>query len=247
MKPDKWKIIWGVLLIILSMVFYLAHFIIFRDAHHLFIFLVGDVAFVFIEVLLVTMIIHELLNYRDKKSKLEKLNMVIGAFFSEVGTELVGLFSRFDHNADTIQGWLTECGKWPEDRFFSMNRQCRLYEYKIDCCRGDMKALRDFLIEKRAFLLNLLQNGNLMEHESFTNLLWAVFHLTEELEARQDVGNLSKTDCRHIDHDIERAYVLLIAEWLDYMKHLKLHYPYLFSLAIRTNPFDPEASPEVTE
>ena len=34
----------------------------------------------------------------------------------------------------------------------------------------------------------------------------------------------------------------LIAEWLAYMRHLKKNYPYLFSLALRTNPFDPQAS-----
>jgi hypothetical protein len=28
------------------------------------------------------------------------------------------------------------------------------------------------------------------------------------------------------------------------MEHLKKEYPYLFSLALRTNPFDPEASVE---
>jgi len=32
---------------------------------------------------------------------------------------------------------------------------------------------------------------------------------------------------------------------LAYMKHLKKEYPYLFSLAVRTNPFDPGASVEV--
>jgi hypothetical protein len=29
------------------------------------------------------------------------------------------------------------------------------------------------------------------------------------------------------------------------MEHLKNDYPYLFSLAVRTNPFDPNASVEV--
>jgi hypothetical protein len=29
------------------------------------------------------------------------------------------------------------------------------------------------------------------------------------------------------------------------MAHLREDYPYLFSLAVRTNPFDPEARPEV--
>jgi hypothetical protein len=31
------------------------------------------------------------------------------------------------------------------------------------------------------------------------------------------------------------------------MGHLKNKYPYLFSLAVRTNPFNPEASIEVKE
>jgi len=38
---------------------------------------------------------------------------------------------------------------------------------------------------------------------------------------------------------------LLVHQWLDYMKHLKDNYPYLFSLAMRANPFDQDASPIV--
>jgi hypothetical protein len=55
-----------------------------------------------------------------------------------------------------------------------------------------------FLLEERDFLLRLLENPTLLEHESFTDLLRAVFH-----------------------------------------------HPYLFSLAMRTNPFDRQASPIV--
>jgi len=36
--------------------------------------------------------------------------------------------------------------------------------------------------------------------------------------------------------------VLLANEWVDYMRHLKNNYPFLFSLAMRTNPFDQDAS-----
>jgi hypothetical protein len=38
---------------------------------------------------------------------------------------------------------------------------------------------------------------------------------------------------------------MLVHQWLDYMRHLKKDYPYLFSLAMRTNPFDQEATPVV--
>jgi len=91
-------------------------------------------------------------------------------------------------------------------------------------------------------LLGLLENPNLLEHESFTNLLWAVFHLTDELAHRSDLVKLPDTDYQHLAGDMKRVYHQLIIQWLNYMKHLKQDYPYLFSLAMRTNPFDINAS-----
>jgi len=92
-----------------------------------------------------------------------------------------------------------------------------------------------------------LENPILLEHGSFTNLLWAVFHLADELALRQNVMELSKPDHEHINGDARRAYLLLLKEWVHYMKHLKANYPYLYSLAIRTNPFDTAARPEVVQ
>lgn len=44
---------------------------------------------------------------------------------------------------------------------------------------------------------------------------------------------------------MKRVYTRLVTQWLLYMRHLKDHYPYLFSLAMRTNPFDEDAKPIV--
>jgi hypothetical protein len=98
---------------------------------------------------------------------------------------------------------------------------------------------------KKQFLLSLLGNPNLLEHEAFTELLWAVFHLAEELGNRRDVSSLPQSDYDHLIGDIKRVYVLLGAEWLSYMRHLQENYPYLFSLAVRTNPFNPAARAEI--
>jgi hypothetical protein len=95
-RPLYRQILLGLLLVLLSVLFYLIHFAFFRDAHHIFIYLVGDIAFVFIEVLLVTLIIHQVLSEREKRAMLKKLNMVIGAFFSEVGMSLLKHFWAFD-------------------------------------------------------------------------------------------------------------------------------------------------------
>jgi hypothetical protein len=109
----------------------------------------------------------------------------------------------------------------------------------------DLEKLRSFLIGKRNFLLRILENPALLEHESFTELLRAVFHLTEELELRKDFKTLPDSDFAHLQVDMERAYARLVDAWLDYMKYMKGRYPYLFSLAIRTNPFDVNATPIV--
>lgn len=176
---------------------------------------------------------------------LKKLNMVIGAFFSDVGTTLLKSFPDFDLNYEGIRRNLIVTSDWSVREFSAVRKRLKSFDYKIKSQKGDLEGLKGFLTRKRDFLLRLLENPNLLEHESFTDLLWAVFHLTEELAFRADLKRLPDTDYDHLSGDIRRAYVLLISEWLAYMKHLKADYPYLFSLAVRTNPFDPNAAVEV--
>ena len=105
--------------------------------------------------------------------------------------------------------------------------------------------MRAFLTEKTSILLSLLENPVIVEHEIFSDLLAAAFHLHDELVYRMDFSHLPENDMKHLAGDVERVYGLLVSQWMDYMRYLKNNYPYLFSLAIRTNPFDQEASPVV--
>jgi hypothetical protein len=238
------RMLLGVLLILLSVFFYAVHFVIFRDAHHIFIYLVGDVAFVFIEVLLVTLIIHQLLSEREKRAILQKLNMVIGAFFTKIGTDLLKLFSACDANNQNVARHLIIEQDWSPEHFLQIRKVMENHDYEISANAGDLEGLKKLLLEHSDFVLRLLENPNLLEHESFTELLWAVSHLSEELSHRQNLEGLTEKDSEHLAGDIQRAYRIVMREWLSYMEHLKKEYPYLFSLALRTNPFDPEASVE---
>jgi len=245
MKRFSWQILLGLSLIVLSIVFYLLHYAIFRDPHHIFIYLIGDIAFVFVEVLLVTLIIHQLLGEREKRTRLEKLNMVIGAFLSEVGTRLLAYFSDFDPKLDKIRKELIVANDWSEHEFSRVSKRLKNYDYGVEIQKVELEDLANYLTGKRDFLLRLLENPTLLEHESFTELLRAVFHLAEELANREDLTQLPDTDYQHLAGDMKRAYVLLVHQWFDYMKYLKDNYPYLFSLAMRANPFDQDASPIV--
>lgn len=247
MKRMYHNIIFGVVLLALSVLVYFAHYLIFKDAHHIFIYLVGDIGFVFIEVFLVTLIIHRLLEARAKNARLNKLNMVIGAFFSEVGVSLLKILSQSDFHIEKIQEELVAEGKSARQKFVIICKFLGKHSYGIEKKKLDMVTLKALLVTKKDFLLRLLENPNLLEHESFTGLLWAVFHLAEELEARETIKNLPDADHTHLCGDAERVYGQLAHQWVAYVEHLEDTYPYLFSLSVRTNPFDRSASPRVLE
>jgi len=94
-------------------------------------------------------------------------------------------------------------------------------------------------------LIRLLENPSLQEHEAFTDLLQAIFHLRDELIHRPELFRLPDTDLAHLANDARRIYVLLLREWVDYMSYLRSNYPYLFSLGMRTNPFSQTTSPVI--
>lgn len=245
MKKSRWNILFACALIAASACLYYVHYVIFRDPWHMFYYLVEDLAFIPVSVLIVTIILENILSRREKRSLQMKLNMVIGVFFSEAGTGLIKYFCTFDSRIDEMREKLLVNAGWKEKDFASVKKSLRKYEAGISSRKGRLSELRGFLMQKRGFLLALLENPNLLEHEKFTDLLWAVFHLAEELSFRAQVDSLSQNDYEHLSLDIKRAYMLLIQEWLEYMGHLKKSYPYLFSLAMRLNPFAVDASAEI--
>lgn len=245
-KQYRWQIILGTALVLLSALIYYLHYLAFHDSHHIFIYLVGDIAFVPIEVLLVTLILHNILAHRDKKSKMQKLNMVIGTFFSELGNKLIETFSDHDPTIENIREKLIPTADWTDEDFDKLLDAVDRHDFSTNIKGVELDELRTFVLSKRDFILNLLANPNLLEHDRFTDLLWAVFHMAEEFTYRKAVTELKGSDLNHIKGDMNRAYTRIVGEWVEYNKHLKKHYPFLFSLSMRTNPFNPEAKIEIT-
>jgi hypothetical protein len=169
--------------------------------------------------------------------------MLIGTFYIEVGTELIKHLSKFSSDISLVQDRMLVMTRWTDKDFAAAQDALRRADLGIDSRKADLHELKVFLIAKRNFLLSLLANPNLLEHDVFTDLLWAVFHLTEELFVRESFDGLPRADYDHLSGDIKRAYAQIIVEWLSYMKHLKEDYPYLFSLAVRMNPMDSSADP----
>jgi hypothetical protein len=188
-----------------------------------------------------------MLNRREKKARIEKLNMVASLFFSEIGNRLLTYFVELDPQAASLRKELVITNDWSAADFLKVSQLLKNHKYNIEIEKIPQEEIRTFFAGKVDLLLRLLENPALLERESFTETLRAVFHFRDELLLRQDISQLPESDRKHLAGDMKRAYKLLAYQWMDYMKHLKDNYPYLFSLAMRTNPFDLSASPIVNE
>jgi hypothetical protein len=242
MKGLKFYLVVAAICAAASVILYYIHFLIFQDSHHIFIYLLGDIAYLPLEVFLVVVVIERVLARREKQGMLYKLNMVIGAFFSEIGNYLLSdLIKHFDNREEISQN-LSIKANWTAKDFKRADAFAYNLKIDLDINKIDLGELKRFLSQKRSYLLTLLENPNLLEHDRFTDLLWATTHLDEELEARPTLRDLPKADLEHLAVDIQRMYDHLASEWLDYVQHLKAAYPFLFSLVLRTHPFQTQPS-----
>lgn len=243
-RLPKDRIVW--LLLLVSLVLYLADYFLFPRAEEIGFNFMSNVAFLPVYVLFVTLMIERVLKEREREAMIKKLNMVIGIFFSEVGSPLLKDLHAFYPDGEELSVKLRVTVRWREEEYRSAREFLQGHDIRLDSRIGDLAPLKAFLAEKKGVMLSLMENPNLLEHDSFTDLLWAVFHLIEELLARHSLSGLPASDLEHLSGDMKRAHTCLLMEWLSYMAHLQQDYPYLFSLAVRMNPMNPGAHPEVT-
>ncbi|UCF93581.1 MAG: hypothetical protein JSW39_05305 [Desulfobacterales bacterium] len=179
---------------------------------------------------------------REESFRRQKLHMVAGLFFSELGTGLLKQFAQLDPEIGMLHRMLKISAQWTDEDFHKASKNVGGHRFAIDLRGADLPALREYFRDRANLLLRLLENPILQEHGNFSDLLRAVFHLRDELLNRGDLSELPDADRQHLEGDMVRIYKLLVLEWLAHMRYLKDNYGYLLSLAIRVNPFDPEAS-----
>lgn len=241
MKNIRWQIALGAMLISLSALFYFIHYQLFHDIHHVFIYLIGDIAFVPLEILLATVIIDRLIEKNERKHTQKRIHMIIGAFFSSLGNQLLKNLSGLDIASIRLEQELELSQQWTPQKFKDAKHYIEQHQSETNPSPKDLVQLGKLLTDKKDFLLALLENPSLIEHGHFTSLLWKLLHCAEELGAREDLHQIEKSDLDHLTIDFNRAYSALLIEWISHMEHLSKDYPYLFSFAVRTNPFNPKA------
>ncbi|KAF0091961.1 MAG: hypothetical protein FD141_145 [Fusobacteria bacterium] len=237
-KNLRYNILISVVMITIAISIYVLQIVLFKDPHESMFLLFQDLAFLPISVILISYILEKYLKNKEKEENFKKLQIVVSAFYSEVGSSLIRKISHFDSNLESFKEKMDfeqELKKKDKKKIIKLLRN---FEYDIDSHTANLEDLKQFLISKKMYISRMFENPNLLEHSRFTDMLWSVYHLLDELENREDLQSLPINDMLHLSIDILRAYPLLIIEWFEYMTYLRQEYPYLYSLAIRKSPFE---------
>lgn len=231
------KLILAAVLVGASAAFYFVQNFLFHSPEQSEFYFFQDLAFMPLQVLLVSMILESFIKEREKRERLAEINILVGAFFSEMGCEAIARMKCFVTNMDGILNEILVNGTFGPGEFKRAAAAAMRYEFAADSRVADMEALGVFLYGKKDIILSMFENPNLLENNRFTSMLWAVYHVMDEIKNREDLHTLPPSDLDHLSGDLQRAYRHLVVEWIYYMEHLKAKYPYLFSLAARKNPF----------
>ncbi len=246
-EHKRWKIKFSILMIILIIIIYGSNYLVLGDGEHIISYVWTHLGFIPVDILVVAFILDEIIEKKEKEAMLEKLDMLMSTFFSEVGNDLISQLSSVNkYKANTEN--LKSIKDWDQKDY--ENKLAELKDTSIDFSADIpveqreefLENLRDLLVNKREFIVNLINNPNLLEKEEFTGLINAILHLDEELEHRTDLALVNDADFGHLNGDMQRVYNKLVHEWVYYLKYLDKHYPYMIALVIRTNPFDEDAS-----
>lgn len=251
-EHEKWKIKFSLLMVVLIIIIYGSNYLVLGDGEHIISYVWTHLGFIPVDILVVAFLLEGIIERKEKEAMLEKLDMLMSTFFSELGNDLITQLSTANrHKASTAS--LKSIKNWDdkdyEDKLEELKNSPIEFTANIAPENREkfLEDLRELLVNKREFILNLINNPNLLEKEEFTILINAILHLDEELEHRKDLALVNDIDFGHLNGDMNRVYNILVHEWVYYLKYLNKHHPYMIALMIRTNPFDEDASVYVTE
>src|SRR4051794_29238199 len=136
---------------LISLALYLIDYFIVGNARDIATSLVGNLAFLPIYVIFVTLMIEKIMRERERQAVLRKLNMVIGVFFSQVGNRLLKELSAYVVTGEELHRQLLVTSHWHEAEFGKAHEYLKKNDPVIDCARCDKDSFKAFLVSRRGF------------------------------------------------------------------------------------------------
>ncbi len=181
------------------------------------------------------------LNKKEREIKKQKINILVGVYLKEIGKEILRHAEAVIVNYNEIQKILMVTPEWTAKEFIQAEKAIEKMDVETRFDAVVLDLLEAHVMHRRDTISRLLENRYVLDNEHFSDVMLSSLHLLDEIGARESLHDLPEKDQEHLANDFKRVYDHLIRQWLNYLRHLQEQYPYLYSLEIRTNPFNPNA------
>lgn len=240
MKPVKAKLTVKQLILLLlcaSALLYAIHYLIFRDLHHLAIFGLHELAFVPLEVILVTLGLDQLVEKTHREEARSKVSIIETLYFNESGGTMLRYLTSFDPDAARLRELLQVTEDWHPSDFRQAIRQLKSYPFLLDLDRIDFFGLHYHLSQRHEYYRSMLENPALTQSEAFTEMIMKIYLLWEELDGRTNLYQLPEKDRSYLAELLHEIYRELTEYWLDNVYNHSIHNRFRLHRAIESNPF----------
>lgn len=240
MKPVKAKLTVKQLILLLlcaSALLYAIHYLIFRDLHHLAIFGLHELAFVPLEVILVTLGLDQLVEKTHREEARSKVSIIETLYFNESGGTMLRYLASFDPDAARLRELLQVTEDWHSSDFRQAIRQLKSYPFLLDLDRIDFFGLHYHLSQRHEYYRSMLENPALTQSEAFTEMIMKIYLLWEELDGRTNLYQLPEKDRSYLAELLHEIYRELTEYWLDNVYNHSIHNRFRLHRAIESNPF----------
>lgn len=220
-----------------SAALYLLQFWLFHDSRDTLFYMLQDWAFLPVQVALVSVIVGRILSARERQERMARTVLLASSFFHDFGAALLRrLACCIECGGEPPQLHMDE--HWRARDFCAAAQAVRSWRPRLAAKPGDFASLKQMLGDTRLSLLVIASNPALLEHEDFSDMLLAIFHLSDELNARADFAALTPQELQHLNDDLRRLTVALTVNWVGHMQHMQAEYPVLFLVEAADGPFD---------
>ena len=110
-KRLSWKVKFSIVMVLLIIIIYGSNYLVLGDAEHIISYVWTHLGFIPVDILLVAFLLDEIIEKKEKEAMLEKLDMLMSTFFSEVGNDLISQLSSVNkytantENLKLIKNW----------------------------------------------------------------------------------------------------------------------------------------------
>lgn len=240
MKPVKAKLTMRQLILLLlgaSALMYAAHYLIFRDLHHLAIFGLHELAFLPLEVILVTLGLDRLVERTHREEARSKVGIIETLYFNESGSTMLRYLISFDPDSAQLRQLLQVTADWRAQDFMQATRQLKAYAFRLDLEKVDFFGLHYHLSQRHEYYRSMLENPALTQSEAFTEMIMKIYLLWEELDGRTNLYQLPEEDRDYLADLLHEIYRELTEYWLDHVYNHSVHNRFRLHRAIESNPF----------